>query len=92
MAMASHGPELERAFAWMAEIGAEEALRAQDPERLLQAARHAALLTEREGVVGGTLWDEAGDRLLLAGWLLSRGVTREELESWEAGGEGSAPG
>lgn len=87
MPMASHGPELERAFAWMGEIGAEEALRAQDPERLLQAARHAALLTEREGVVAGSLWDEAGDRLLLAAWLFARGVSREELESWEAGGQ-----
>lgn len=91
MAGHSRGPELQRAFAWMAEVGADDALRDQDARRLHQAARHAALLAEREGAVGGPLWDEAGQDLLLASWLASRGVTRDELESWEAaGGEGQA--
>lgn len=88
--MAAHfqGPELERAFAWMGEVGADDALREQDAQRLHQAARHAALLAEREGAVGGPLWDEAGERLLLESWLSSRGVTRDELESWKPAGGG----
>lgn len=87
----SPGPELQRAFAWMAEVGADDALRERDAQRLHQTARHAALLAEREGAVGGPLWDEAGEDLLLASWLAERGVTGAELASWEAaGGEGGA--
>lgn len=91
MAEDPEGRELERAFAWMAEVGAEEAFRAQDAQRLHQAAQHAALLAEREGAAAGPLWEEAGERLLLDAWLSSRGVCRDELDSWEAaGGEADA--
>ena len=84
MTAGSQGPELQRAFAWMAEVGANDALAARNPRGLRQAARHAALLAEREGAVTGPLWEEAGEQLLLASWLSSQGVTRHELEAWEA--------
>lgn len=80
-----HSPELDRAFAWMSEIGAEEAFRERDAAKLSQAAQHAALLAEREALAGGPLWDEAGAQLLLESWLSRRGVTREELQTWDGG-------
>lgn len=83
MPSAPQNPELDRAFAWMSEIGAEEALRDRDPAKLSQAAQHAALLAEREALAGGPLWDEAGAQLLLDSWLSARGVTREELQRWD---------
>lgn len=84
--MATQPPEseLERAFGWMAEVGAEDALRDQDAERLAQAARHAAIVVERDALVGGPLWEKAGDRLLLDAWLSAQGVTRQEFDSWTA--------
>lgn len=85
MASAPQNPELDRAFAWMSEIGAEEALRDRDAAKLSQAARHAALLAEREALAGGPLWDEAGAQLLLDSWLSRRGLTREELQTWDGG-------
>lgn len=93
--MAAHGrgPELERALAWMGEVGADDALRDRDSQRLQQAARHAALLAEREGAVGGPLWDEAGEELLAVTWLASRGVSPDELDSTEpAGGDNGSGG
>lgn len=87
MASEPQSSELSRAFAWMSEIGAEDALREQDAAKLAQAAQHAALLVEREALAGGPLWDEAGAQLLLDSWLSLRGVTRGELQAWGGGSE-----
>lgn len=82
MATPTPGPHLERALAWMDEVGAEQALADRDADRLTQTARHAAVVVERDALVAGPLWEEAGDRLLLDAWLAAHGVGREALDGW----------